>query len=144
MTVTGLANGTTYTFTVTASNSVGAGAASAPSNAVTPVVPATVPGAPTNVTAVAGNAQATVSFVPPGSDGGAAITSYTVTPSRVRAALTPTTGASSPVTVTGLTNGTTYTFTVTASNSVGAGAASAPSNAVTPGCRPPCRVRRRT
>ena len=136
VTVTGLTNGTAYTFTVTASNSVGAGAASAPSNAVTPGAPTTLPGAPTSVSAVGGNAEATVSFVPPVSDGGAAITSYTVTPYVGAIAQTPTAGASSPVTVTGLTNGTAYTFTVTATNSVGTGAASAPSNAVTPATVP--------
>ena len=81
---------------------------------------------------MAGNAQATVSFTPPASDGGAAITSYTVTPYIGTAAQPTTTGAGSPVTVTGLTNGTVYTFTVTATNSAGAGAASAPSNTVTP------------
>ncbi len=89
----------------------------------------TVPGAPGGVTATAGNAQATVSFTPPASDGGSPITSYTVTsnPSNITA-----TGPSSPITVTGLTNGTTYTFTVTATNAVGTGPASAPSNSVTP------------
>ena len=129
MTVTGLTNGTTYTFRVTATNSVGPGPASAPSNAVTP---ATVPGAPMSVNAVAGNTQATVSFAAPASNGGAAITSYTITPFIGATAQPSTIGAGSPVTVTGLTNGTTYTFTVTATNSVGSGPASGPSNAVTP------------
>jgi HYR domain/Fibronectin type III domain len=90
---------------------------------------ASLPGAPTGVSATAGNAQATVSFSPPASDGGATITSYRVTASPGGANAT---GGSSPITVTGLTNGTSYTFTVTATNSAGTGTASSPSNAVTP------------
>ena len=110
-----------------------AGTRVAPGTAVAfTVAAATVPGAPTSVSAVAGDAQATVSFAAPASDGGAAITSYTVTPFIGATAQPSTIGAGSPVTVTGLTNGTTYTFTVTATNSVGSGPASGPSNAVTP------------
>lgn len=124
-----LTNGTRYTFTVKATNAVGTGPSSAPSNAVTPVAPAGVPGAPTSVTATAGDASAKVSFSAPTSTGGAAITKYTVTSSP--GGLTAT-GPGSPITVTGLTNGTSYTFTVKATNSVGTGAASAPSAAVTP------------
>jgi YVTN family beta-propeller protein len=91
--------------------------------------PATSPGAPTIGTATAGNAQATISFTPPASDGGSPITSYTVTsnPGGITA-----TGAASPLTVTGLTNGTAYTFTVTATNTAGTGSASATTNSVTP------------
>ncbi len=126
ITITGLTNGTAYTFTVTATNSVGTGSASLPSSSV---APATVPGAPTGVSAVAGNGQATVSFTAPASNGGSGITSYTVTSSP--GGLTAT-GSSSPITISGLTNGTAYTFTVTATNSVGTGAASSPSNSVTP------------
>ena len=74
--MTGLTNGTAYTFTVTATNAIGSGPPSAPSNSVTP---AAVPGAPTGVTATAGNAQATVTFVPPVNNGGSPITGYTVT-----------------------------------------------------------------
>ena len=129
LTVTGLTNGTAYTFTVKATNAVGTGAASAASNAVTPAAPIVVPGAPTIGTATAGNAQATVSFTAPASNGGSVITSYTVTSSP--GGFT-TSGAASPLTVTGLTNGTAYTFTVKATNAVGTGAASAASNAVTP------------
>ncbi len=77
ITVSGLANGTSYTCTVTASNAVGTGAASVPSG---PVVPATVPGAPTVTSVAIANSQATVSFNPPVFNGGAAITSYAVTP----------------------------------------------------------------
>lgn len=87
------------------------------------------PGAPTIGIATAGDAQASVAFTAPSDTGGVAITSYTVTssPGSITA-----TGSASPITVTGLTNGTAYTFTVTAANSVGNGAASTASNAVTP------------
>jgi alpha-tubulin suppressor-like RCC1 family protein len=87
------------------------------------------PGAPANVLASAGNAQAAVSFSPPSNNGGAAISGYTVT---ATPGGTSASGHVSPITVTGLTNGTSYTFAVTATTSAGTGPASAPSNAVTP------------
>ena len=77
-TVNNLTNGTTYTFTVTATNNIGTGQASSQSNAVTPNPP-TTPGAPTGVTATAGHGSAKVSWTAP-SNGGSPITSYTVTP----------------------------------------------------------------
>ncbi|MGA2401187.1 MAG: fibronectin type III domain-containing protein [Syntrophobacteraceae bacterium] len=88
-----------------------------------------MPDPPTNVTASAGNGEATVSFKPPKSDGGSPITSYTVRshPGKIKAS-----GKQSPITLRGLTNGRTYTFTVTASNSVGTGIDSEPSNSVAP------------
>ncbi len=130
ITVTGLANGTAYTFTVTATNAVGTGSASGASNSVTPV---TVPGAPTIGTATRGNVSASVTFIAPGSNGGAAITSYTVTsnPGNFTG-----TGSASPITVSGLSNGTPYSFTMTATNAVGTGAASAASNSVIPAMVP--------
>jgi hypothetical protein len=88
---------------------------------------ASVPGAPTGVSAVAGDGQATVSFNTPVANG-SAITRYTVTASPGGAHAS---GAGSPTVVTGLSNGTRYTFTVTATTAVGAGPASSPSNAVT-------------
>ncbi|WPC43962.1 beta strand repeat-containing protein [Clostridium sp. JS66] len=129
ITVSGLTNGTAYTFTVTATNGVGTGAASSASSSVTPTAAATVPGAPTGVSATAGDGQATVSFTAPASDGGSGITSYTVTSNP--GGFTGT-GSGSPITVSGLTNGTAYTFTVTATNGVGTGAASSASSSVTP------------
>ncbi len=130
-TVTGLTNDTTpYTFTVTAANAVGTSAASAASTAVTPTSAATVPGAPTSVNATAGSGQATVSWTAPASNGGSAITGYTVT--STPGSLTATTTGATTATVTGLTNDIAYTFTVTAANAIGTSAASAASAAVTP------------
>src|SRR5204863_9967482 len=103
----------------------------APSAPPTPSVVATVPGAPTSVVAGAADQLASVGFAPPSSDGGSAITSYTVTASPGGATCSvaaPGTGC----TVTGLTNGQAYTFTVTATNAIGTGPASAPSSPVTP------------
>jgi hypothetical protein len=127
--VPGLTNGQSYTFTVTATNNIGTGAASAPSGSVTPTTGNTVPGAPTAVTATPGNGQATVAFTAPGSNGGSAITGYTVTstPGNITA-----NGATSPITVQGLTNGQSYTFTVKATNAIGTSQPSSPSNAATP------------
>ena len=90
-----------------------------------------VPGAPTGVSASAGDASATVSWVAPVSNGGNPVTGFTVTSSP--GGITATAGASATsVVVPGLSDGTTYTFTVTAANSLGNGVTSAPSNAVTP------------
>jgi hypothetical protein len=207
--VTGLLNGTAYTFTVTARNSAGSGSASTASTAVTPkaaqtitfnppgaqtfgttptltatasstlavtftstttgvctvtsggaltfvtagsctinadqagngtylaattvgrtfAVNATVPGAPTGAVGTAGGGQVSVAFTAPAYNGGSAVTGYTVTASPGGANVS---GATSPLVVTGLTNGTPYTFTVTATNLAGTGAASTASTAVTP------------
>ena len=94
-----------------------------------------VPGAPTGVTAAAGIAQAAVSFSAPA--GGPPVNSYTVTsnPGGITA-----TGSGSPLIMQGLTNGTAYTFTVTATNTIGTGSPSGPSNSVTPSAVPPSYI----
>jgi Fibronectin type III domain len=125
----GLAVGTPYTFTVTATNAVGDSAPSAPSNTV---VPATLPTAPTGVTAHAGDGMAVIyAWNAPLSDGGLPITGYTVTSTPGNKTCTTTRTIS--CTITGLSNGTSYTFAVTATNAVGTSPPSAPSAAVTPG-----------
>jgi cellulase (glycosyl hydrolase family 5)/fibronectin type III domain protein len=92
----------------------------------------TAPGPPLNVAALGGEASATVNWSAPASAGTSPISGYTIvsTPGSV----TVTVGAQArSATVTGLTDGTAYTFITTASNLVGSGTPSAPSNAVTPG-----------
>ena len=88
-----------------------------------------VPDAPTIGTATAGNTSASVTFTAPSNVGGGAITGYTVVSSP--GGFTGT-GASSPITVSGLTNGASYTFTVVATNAYGTGPASAASNSIIP------------
>jgi alpha-tubulin suppressor-like RCC1 family protein len=123
-TVTGLTNGVTYTFTVVARSSCpgacATGPASTASNPVTP--PGVLPTAPGSPTAVPGGAQATVSWT--AADGhGAPIIGYVVTPYIGTTAQSPRSFASSATTqtITGLANGTTYTFRVAATTAVGTG-----------------------
>jgi hypothetical protein len=133
--ITGLVNGVTYQFEVLATNNLGSSPFSLPSNSVTPQAP-TVPSAPTNVSASAGNATATVSWAAPASDGGSPITSYTVssftagTPTGLPASVVG--GGQNAAVVAGLSNGVTYTFSVHATNSIGDGPESAQSAPVTP------------
>jgi alpha-tubulin suppressor-like RCC1 family protein len=137
-----LTNGATYTCVVTATNAVGTGPASVASNAF---VPATVPDPPSVTAALPGDGSASVAFVAPSSDGGSAITDYSVTvhdgsggvPSGVTGATTRLVGsATTTLDFTGLTNGTVYTFTVAAMNVAGTGADSALSSPVTPRTMP--------
>jgi titin len=126
-TVTGLTNGTFYLFEVHAVNDSGEGAPASVS--ATPGAP---PGPPLNVAGVAGNGRATVSWSPPASDGGRAITGYTAKAVEDAARSCSVTGSGRSCLILGLANGTPYTFVVSAVNDRGTGPASAPTSPVTP------------
>ena len=117
--MTGLTNGQTYTFTVTATNSVGTSAASTASLAVTPL---TAPDAVSGLVATAGNGQVVLSWVSPGAAGlgGGTFVSYTIYKKLHSAGnysgtadITDTASVNdTSATITGLTNGTAYDFKV--------------------------------
>jgi hypothetical protein len=131
-TANGLEGGTTYTFTVQAASATGFSPESAPSNAV--ATPPTAPGPPELVTASPGNAEATVSWSAPLTNG-APITGYVVTPYIAGVAQAPQTFNTTATTNTlsGLSNGTSYTFTVAGVNAIGEGTQSFATTAVTVG-----------
>lgn len=128
--ITGLTNGTTYSVTLKAVNVNGAGVASSSVS----VTPSTTPSAPTSLSAAYGNSSATISFTA-GSNGGNAISNYQYSLDGTNyTALSPA-QSSSPVTVSGLTNGTTYSIYLKAVNINGASSASS-SVSVTPSTVP--------
>jgi hypothetical protein len=127
--ITVLTNGAGYTCTVTATNAFGTSAPSPPSGLVTPFVSAPV--ALQTPTVGLGDAKLGVSFSPPVDDGGSPIIRYTASCLGTGAPGTNV-GATSPVTVTGLTNGASYTCTVTATNALGTSPPSPPSAAAVP------------
>ncbi len=130
-TLRGLENGREYTFRVRAINRLGPGAASDPSQ---PVTPARAPDAPTMLVAVAGDEQVELSWTAPASDGGSVITGYQYEQGDGNWISTQSTDADH--TVTGLVNGRSYTFRVRAINRLGPGAISGRSDRVTPARAP--------
>jgi fibronectin type 3 domain-containing protein len=131
-TVAGLTNGTAYFFAVSAVNAAGESALSVERSATPTATPP--PDIPANVRASAGDNQVTVSW-----DDVAGATSYNIyygTTTGVTTASTKVTGATSPNAITGLLNGTTYFFVVTAVNGNGESAVSFEASAL-PAATPP-------
>jgi hypothetical protein len=136
-TLTGLTNGVIVIFRLAAVNAVGVGAFTGVTSGHTP---ATAPQPPEGVAAIGGNGTATVTWMAPSSDGGAAISDYTVQYSVDGTSWTTFPRSPSAVTtatVTGLVNGTSYVFRVAAVNPQGASGFSEASSAVTPAPVPP-------
>jgi streptogramin lyase len=128
--VSGLTNSRTYTCIVTATNALGTSIASAAS---APFIPATVPDPPVIGPATPGHGSVGVAFSTPVHNGGVPLTGSTATCASSNGGATGSaSGTGTYLVVPGLTNGRTYTCTVTTSNSVGASAPSSPSNAVVP------------
>lgn len=125
LTITGFGSSISPVITVTATNAIGTG----PTISSSPVFTTTIPQAVTIGTATATGAAgtATVGFTANGTGGKTVTYTATSSPDGIVAS-----SSGSPITVTGLTNGTAYTFTVVASNANGSAAASAASNAATP------------
>ena len=128
-TLSGLTNGDSYSFTVTATNSLGTSVASVASNTVVPAV--SVPAAPAGIVATPGGTDVAITWTAP-LNGGSAITGYDLyeaTTSGEEDYSTPVNGATlipvTSTTVTGLTTGTKYYFTLKAVNTVGSSAHSA-------------------
>ena len=126
ITIIGLTRGVTYVFTIQAKNSVGFSEESLAISAT----PAVVPVAPTNIVATGGNALANITWLASSDNGGSDITSYTITSTPGNNRLTV--GNVTNARFSGLTNGTPYTFTVLAINSIGSSVQSTSSNSVTP------------
>ena len=124
-----LSNGSNYNFYVAASNAAGFGL----SSDVVTTIPRTVPGAPTTLAAAVRTFDSvTVTFNPPASNGGNAITSYIVTPLLDgTTAQTTVSGSSSPIIVSNVIPGRPYTYRIVASNDAGIGTSATSSSVIT-------------
>jgi len=134
-TILGLTNGTSYSVKLRATNAIGLSSASVAVSGI----PASVPDSPRNVSVIAGQTKATVAWLAPLDNGGAAVTGYTAT---AWSALTGGAASANCSTalltceITGLTNGTTYYVSVVATNAAGSSVATSPRISVTPAAAP--------
>ena len=135
-TITGLTNGVSYIFAVVAINGAGSSLPSAPSN---PAMPVAAPGAPTALIATVGSGSAFLTWGASASNG-LSLTDYDVSFSTdsgtTWAPFADGVGITTAATITGLTNGSAYSFRVRGVNSLGGGTWSAPSSAATPATTP--------
>jgi PKD repeat protein len=132
----------TATLTVTDSSSPSKTATSTVSITASPIA-GTTPGSPTGLTATAGNGQVALNWTAPASNGGVEITSYRVYRGTTSGGETPVTGGGCSglgvvlsCTDTGLTNGQTYFYAVSAVNSLGEGPQSNETSATPSACTP--------
>lgn len=121
LTIAGLTNGQSYTFKLKAVNVAGEGFASAQVTAT----PVTIPSAPTSLVATPGNGQVSIAFTEPSTNGGSPITNYKVSTDggATFTALSPV-QTTSPIVISGLTNGRTYQLQLKAVTAVGDSSAS--------------------
>lgn len=134
--IIGLTNGTSYTVLLRAINAIGTGPASSPLIAA----PAIEPTTPTIGTPTSGNGSVSLTFTAPGNNGGSAITNYSYSTDGTNyIALSPA-QTTSPLTISGLTNGVSYTVRIRAINAAGFSAASSASASFTPAVPPPFTV----
>ncbi|MBM3431927.1 MAG: fibronectin type III domain-containing protein [Bacteroidetes bacterium] len=122
---TALTNGVSYNIQIRAVNAVGGGTATAS----TAATPRTTPSAPTITGITPGNQQLSVAFTAPSSDGGAAITDYKYSTDG-GGSFTSASSTTSPIVITGLTNGTSYNVQIRAVNAAGDGTATASTAAI--------------
>jgi hypothetical protein len=128
VTVSGLSYATAYTFTVTASNGYGSSLASSSSNSFTPITVAQAPTIGTATDLITGSVEVTFTA---GANGDSAITNYKYsTDGTTYTAFSPA-QTTSPLTISGLSAGTSYTFRLKAVNAVGDSAASSPTSSIT-------------
>lgn len=122
LSITGLTNGTTYQVSIRAVNAVGSGTAATSVSAT----PYTTPGAPTISSVTAGHLSLSVAFSAPASTGGNAVSNYQYSTDNGTTWTTRTpSSTTSPLSITGLTNGVAYQVKLRAVNAAGAGTASA-------------------
>jgi len=128
--IAGLSNGHEYNFTVAAHNLAGLGAQSG----IASSIPRSVPAAPIGLTAVAANSRVSLNWSAPISNGGSSILDYNIYRSTSETGTYSLISSPSALTYTdtGLTNGQTYWYKISAVNAIGTGANCSAASALVP------------